>query len=419
METSNGENEIKIPEIKTIFKKRFLFNKMLYKIKLKPIDPSSNYNTITNFNIQNIDNKNNNLRTQKTYNELDKNIFKDHAKTLSLNNKSNICNYKNTDLNKDLKRYTNNSLTFKIFKELNNPYHSYAVNKAKKSILLRIKNDKNKENIKEKKVIPLNSIKILLNHNLKNLTSINLSRNNFFIKTQNKTFVNKNNKASIFFNNIGPVKALSTLDDNDKKDLELRDEVDFKIYENEKLKKSIRNSLLNDINHDETNYKLYLNYLKPLTNKINFFEDIYIIPHIKNNLALSRPFDNLVILYKKLKNKNLLERHVALSMNRICIINKLLKIEREMEMQKLIEESEYKSKRRLSNNINNINIELNKYEKEFKNFELNDFFDKCYNNTFICFADKKLKHAVFSNNLRKKSQKFWFQEYNDLFDFKI
>ena len=118
-------------------------------------------------------------------------------------------------------------------------------------------------------------------------------------------------------------------------------------------------------------------------------EDIFIIPHIKNNFSLSRPFNDLIVLEEKLKNRNLLHRQVALSMNRVCIIKQLLKIKKKMDMQKLLEE--YKPKKEWNPNIN---YELNQYEQKFKNFELDNFFNKSLNHRFIWFANKRLKQAL-------------------------
>ena len=75
-------------------------------------------------------------------------------------------------------------------------------------------------------------------------------------------------------------------------------------------------------------YKLYLDFKKSITNRVNYFEDIFMIPHLKNNFSLSKPFDDLIALNEKLRNRNLLHRQVALSMNKICIIKKLLKIKK-------------------------------------------------------------------------------------------
>ena len=389
MKSFNEDNEIKMPEIKSIFHKKILFNKMIHKIKLKPID----YTSTTGINVGN---------QISTFTELDKSKIKISKAILLNKQKNNEFNYhrnenlkkdlnryinNSLDIKKDLKRYTNNSLAFRLFKESNTPYHAYEVNKAKRSILLQIKNNNNLEN----KIVPINSIKSIIKSNLKNITNINISRNNFFIKRNKTINLNEKSKDSKIFRNIKPINIkFSFLDDQTKKDIEQRDVVDFKIFENEKLKKSIKESLLNDINHDELQYKLYLDFKKSITNRVNYFEDIFIIPHIKNNFSLSKPFDDLIALNEKLRNRNLLHRQVALSMNKICIIKKLLKIKKKMEMQKLLEE--YEPKNELIPNINN---ELKQFEEQFGQFELNDYFDKSYNNAYIWFANKKLKDTIY------------------------
>lgn len=395
MKSFNQENEIKMPEIKSIFHKKLLFNKMIHKIKLKPIDYTSNTSNDVLRGI-NSGNKTN------IYTELNKNKTK-ISKTILLskqnNNefnyhknedlKKNLKRYMNNslDLNKDLKRYTNNSMAFRLFKESNTPYHAYEVNKAQRSILLQIKNNNDLDN----KIVQINSIKSIIKSNLKNITNINISRNNFFIRRNKTINLKEKSKITKVFRNITPINIKKGfLDDQTKKDIEQRDVVDLKIFENEKLKKSIKESLLNDINHDELQYKIYLDFKKSITNRINYFEDIFIIPHLKNNFSLSKPFNDLIALNEKLRNRNLLHRQVALSMNKICIIKKLLKTKRKMEMQKLLEE--YKPKKDLNPNIYN---ELNPFEEQFGQFELNDYFDKSYNNSYIWFANKKLKETIY------------------------
>ena len=61
-----------------------------------------------------------------------------------------------------------------------------------------------------------------------------------------------------------------------------------------------------------------------------------------------------------------------------------------MEMQKLLEE--YEPKKELIPNTNN---ELKQFEEQFGQFELNDYFDKSYNNAYIWFANKKLKDIIY------------------------
>ena len=238
MKSFNEDNEIKMPEIKSIFHKKILFNKMIHKIKLKPID----YTSTTGINVGN---------QISTFTELDKSKIKISKAILLNKQKNNEFNYhrnenlkkdlnryinNSLDIKKDLKRYTNNSLAFRLFKESNTPYHAYEVNKAKRSILLQIKNNNNLEN----KIVPINSIKSIIKSNLKNITNINISRNNFFIKRNKTINLNEKSKDSKIFRNITPINnKFGFLDDQTKKDIEQRDVVDFKIFENEKLKKSI------------------------------------------------------------------------------------------------------------------------------------------------------------------------------------
>ena len=169
--------------------------------------------------------------------------------------------------------------------------------------------------------------------------------------------------------------------------MEFGDNIEINVFENDKLNKSIRNSLLNDINHDEINYILYKNYIKTLTNKVNFVEDIYRVPHIGNNLALSNPFEDLDILNNRLSNKNLLHKQIILSMNKITIIKELLKKEKEKEMKQLMKIIEFKSKKKLKNNDSSEKI-INKYEAKFQHFELTDYFWKYNNYAIINFANK-------------------------------
>ena len=171
------------------------------------------------------------------------------------------------------------------------------------------------------------------------------------------------------------------------------DKVDNKMLENEKLIKKIRISLLQDINPEENNYKLYLNYLKSIPNFFNFHQDIYMTPHIKNNFSFCQNVNNFDILVRKLCNKNILHKKVVLSMNRIRIIRELLIKEKENERKQMIEEIQ---QRPILKWKNHGETKLNQYEKKFGKYELQDFFEKCTNNQIIRFADKKLRNIIYS-----------------------
>ena len=342
---------------------------------------------------------------------------------------NNKLKYDKNEIKKDLKRYTNDSATFKYFNELNKEYHPYTVNKAIMSILLEVNKEREKET--NQKIVQLNTIKSLFYNNSniytqeiipkhKYIDKKILLRNNYISNIKNnksktttisnKTYMTKKSKTfkkkyfKLFLNisSIKKTNKITNFNSNKKKDIELLDEVDINKFENDNLNRTIKNSLLNDINHDEVNYNLYLNYLKQLTNRVNFHEDIYMVPHIKNNLSLSKPFDDLVLLNEKLRNKNLFHKQVVLSMNKISIIKILLRKKRENEMKKYSENIDYKPKKKRSNNDESFEKKIeNHYEKKFEHFELTDYFGKCNNYAIISFANQKLKESLIKNNFQK------------------
>jgi len=412
MKAFNKETEAHIPKLKTLFPKPQLF-----KWKIKHLELSSKSKTLSNFNTSNINFQN--FKKKKKY-ELKKNNFckkranteffksiPDYTRTmLPYNdlskknsdifkyNDSNF-NFNNPELNSDLKRYTNNSLTFRIFNELNKPYHPYFVDKLQKSLLLKIKKRKEKEN--EKKIIPLNSIKLLLKDSSKN-NLCNIASRNKYILTENNinsktNDIYKKEKLKLFLG-LKHIKPLKLVIRNKIKDLELEDYVDINYFDDYNLNKKIRNALINDINCDYTNYNLYLDFLKSMPKKINNCEDIYRVPHIRNGLYLHDPFKDIDILNEKISNRNYLSKHITLSMNRTIIIEKMLKL-KELEKRKKKNGNEYKFRKKWENPYYN-EIKKTKYEKKFDHFDLTDYFGKCRQYGFIRFADKKLKDYIFS-----------------------
>ena len=374
---SKDSNIISNLEIKSILKKKFI-NRKIKALEIK-FNSYNKLNTKLNqkfFNERNQNNKYGNLDTEKYNNIANTEYLKIKLegqnkifpyKNKKKKNKNNPINkfkfiYNNKESNNNLKKYTNNSASFQIF-ELNNSYHKYSVNKIEKSILLKTPNIQN--HIQNKNQII----------NLFNLPNI---------KEIPKSFIK-----------LPPIKIQKLMDLNiNDSDSELNDKIDNKMIENEKLKQKIRVSLLQDINPEEKNYKLYLNYLRHLPNHFNYFEDIYMIPHIKNNLALGKSFDldNLKI---KLCDKNLLHKKVVLSMNRIIIIRALL-IKKQKEMEKKQTNEEIKEKSILRWNYIG-EQKLNQYEQLYEKFELQDYFEKCTNNQIISFSNKKLKSLVFTS----------------------
>ena len=369
MKSENGKDILlSKTEIKYILNKKFINSKVnALKLNIKAFN-ISNYkknllfkgknksNSEIDF-FQNI-NYQNSLKNEfvkiKLKNEIKINSYKNIREK---NNTSYKFIYNNTDSSNNLKKYTNNSPSFQNFNELlKNSSHNYSVNKIEKSILLKTPIQKNKY----------------------------LNLNGF------NSFKNKENKNPFII--LPPIK-FHLLTDLYKTDLELLDKVDNKMLENEKLIKKIRISLLQDINPEENNYKLYLNYLKPITNYFNYHQDIYMIPHIKNNFSFCQNINNFDILSKKLCNKNILHKKVVLSMNRIRIIRELLIKEKENERKQIIEEIQQKPILKWKNYGE---TKLKKYEKKFAKYELQDSFEKCTNNQIIRFADKKLRNIIYS-----------------------
>ena len=375
------------------FQKRLNNNNKLLKINHKTISLSSNYN---------FKNKMKKLQKKKI-NFLDflkkRTKIKNQNQTISFNIIKQKRMIKNdiedkSDFNNDLKKYTNNSLTYRVFTQINRSYHPYSVNRIKRSILPYIKSEKEKEKKKEINELEINTLKLLFLNDSRIIYPYAISLNEHSLY-QSNTF--KDEKPKIIFNKISKIRIPKLLNINNHDDLELRDKVDTDLFEKLKLYKIIRDSLLNDINQDINDRNLVLKYLKSMINNINFHRDIYMVPHIKNNFVFSKPTKDFISMNNKLKNKNLLNKQVVLSINSICIINKLLEKKKEMEYKKMLEEEEYNPKKKIKWDINedmNKN-EINLYEQKFKAFELMDFFEKKGNYSKTFFAEQKLKHSIY------------------------
>ena len=373
--------------------KRLNNNNNLLKINHKTISLSSNYN---------FKNKMKKLQKKKI-NYLDflkkRTKIKNQNQTISFNIIKQKRMIKNdiedkSDFNNDLKKYTNNSLTYRVFTQINRSYHPYSVNRIKRSILPYIKSEKEKEKKKEINELEINTLKLLFLNDSRIIYPYAISLNEHSLY-QSNTF--KDEKPKIIFNKISKIRIPKLLNINNHDDLELRDKVDTELFEKLKLYKIIRDSLLNDINQDINDRNLVLKYLKSMINNINFHRDIYMVPHIKNNFVFSKPTKDFISMNNKLKNKNLLNKQVVLSINSICIINKLLEKKKEMEYKKMLEEEEYNPKKKIKWDINedmNKN-EINLYEQKFKAFELMDFFEKKGNYSKTFFAEQKLKHSIY------------------------
>ena len=375
-----------------------LFQKpVLYKIRIQKLEllSQSNSKTIPYFNTSRSSKKTKkyqlkdiNFNTIFTYTERKKKLKNNENHKYDIKNNINDklsknhnynFNYNNPILNNNLKRYTNNSVNFKNFNELNKFYHPYFIDKTKKLLLFTLK--------KERKQ---------LFESPKHLPHINSSRNEYLSK-ESKTCQKENMQLFLGIKQIKPI----ILDNYKMKDLEIRDKVDFDYFKYDKYQRIIRKALLHDINFDtiHSNY-LYLDYMKSKPHKINYFEDINIIPHLKNNLSLSKHrFKDIKLLNKTLVNRNYITKKISLSLNRSFIINSLLKKMKEIEEERIRKEDEYRLKTRWNSDEVYKEIKLSDYEKKFEQFELQDYFGKSMNYPLVSFADKKIKENFFQKKL--------------------
>jgi hypothetical protein len=293
--------------------------------------------------------------------------------------------YKSPESNEDLRRYTNNSSSFRFFNRQDNPYQSYTINKLKKiekPILLQSPN--NIENISSTRLYSKDS---------------NFYNNNSYKNVLNNNIFEYQKENSKIFIKMPPIEINELIDKSNENDLELRDKVDIKILENEKLREKIRLSLLQDINHDKKHNKLYLDYLKPINHYIDFYQDIYVIPHIKNKFTFTKPIKDLEKLSQKLCDKNLFHKQIVLILNRVKIIRELLIKQKEIDLKKMFEEEQ---DMRFDLKFNNLEeLKVNQYEKKYEKYELQDSFEKCTNHQVISFADKKARECIFTKNFYK------------------
>ena len=408
MSQTNKENGTQMPKIQNIFKERILNQKKLLKIKLKTIDFSTNYNVTTTLsnNTNNIYNKSstiyeNNKYEFKTIKKIKKIKSKANKNFFStINNKSRkkyIINYNNFDFIKNLKKYTNNSLSYRAFNGLNNPYHPYSVDKVKRSPLIQVDNSKEKE--KQSKIKAFNSIKSLLYNNNNNDSKLtqyfNVIRNMFILNGETSTLTDKIENSKIF-KSIDKVNISRFINPDKYKNMEIFDTVDINQFENSKLQEAIRICLVTDINLNPLYNKLYNDFLKSITNRVNFHDDIYIVPHIRNNFSLMKPMKNFDLINEKFKNRNLLHIKVAFSINQGHIIKTLLKKKNEMDKKRMKKEEEYNPKKKWNFDEDYYKIKISEYEQQFEQFELSDFFGKCTNYACTSFADKRLSSLIFS-----------------------
>ena len=154
--------------------------------------------------------------------------------------------------------------------------------------------------------------------------------------------------------------------------------------------KSIRNALINDINTYFTKGKQYKNFCLNIEHKVNYFYDICIFPHFKNNFMFHKlNFINGKVMREQLCDKNCISKDIEYSLHRKRI--KTLYINEEEE-EKLIREEELKKQ-----------IEFEKHHQHMldNKFELEDFFNKKFDIGNVNFACEKDRNYVYNQKIKR------------------
>ena len=169
--------------------------------------------------------------------------------------------------------------------------------------LLNIEEKKNEKKIIKKYNIPLESRKDYFNF-------INQKRKLFFNPKATSNFVHEKS-SNYLISTIMKSKSYSILYDRgftkkiDANELlELRDKVPNIAFESEKMIKQIKNLFSQDFKFNNISFNE--EFYKNLENKINFMEDIYRVPIIKNNLVKIKIDKNKSLGVNEWKNINVI-----------------------------------------------------------------------------------------------------------------
>lgn len=242
--------------------------------------------------------------------------------------------------------------------------------------------------------------------NIKNLKNKSFTKyHNYICNTnRNEKITYTNNELLNLFPKMKPIKIYtnSPIKRNNSINedlLENEDKVNINYFDDYSLQKKIMDSLHRDFNTLDKNDIYYKNFLKSTTNYINFIFDINMLPHIQNNFFLRKPIDDKKIIAEKLSSRSLLEKRVAISMNR-NIIKKLImnKLKEEEKMNKMKKMKENKKKK-----IYILEDEAENKEKELFEVEIKDYFMKYHKYNYMEIATQKFKDIVYKINEKKKN----------------
>ncbi len=256
----------------------------------------------------------------------------------------------------DNTNYNNNFISFKnsnLSVSLSKGKFKYKVNKIKKPKLLKNSTQNLFLSIKEEK------------------KKFEKEKN----KMKNKKIFQKI-KAPFLIRKLLPITLTNLIEEN--KDIMK----DLNIHK-EKWHKNVRTALLNDINNTFSKGFFYHKFYLELENRMNFFFDVCLFPHLKNNLMfLHKRLDTKELRRENLCNFNFYSKDIEISLNK-----RRIKLIFEKEEEKLNELKKRKEKNK------------DEFEGLDNKFELEDFFNKKIDVCNISFASKKDREFVYSQKI--------------------
>ena len=228
-------------------------------------------------------------------------------------------------------------------------------------VLLGLAEKKEKKSDKRKNIIPIESRKDYFNF-------IRHKRNLFFNPNATSNFVHEKS-SNFLISSIVKSKSYSVLNNKikikDQKEelLELRDKVPFAAFDLEKMIKQIKSLFSEDFKFN--NMQFNEDFYKNFENRINFMEDIYRVPIIKNNLVKIKIDNEKTLGVNEWKNINVINSQTLNFLNQLKRKIQREKDEKARKLEEyLIKKREAEKEYEILEKKNKGKIEEKKDEKE-------------------------------------------------------
>ena len=164
---------------------------------------------------------------------------------------------------------------------------------------------------------------------------------------------------------------------------ELYDKVNSLDFQYDKLHKRIRESLLNDINPMYSLEAVSDSFYHKLENKINYIEDIYLVPHLRNHFILTGKN-----MEQKILKANCISKQICFSMNK--------------EKRKKIFFEDQKRKHNFYNLIiRTVKTVAKSHAKGMDTLQIEEYFTKRDIYKPVNFASEKVKNICYSSKFTK------------------